>query len=209
MATKEQRDANAAYYLSRGRCYRCREHNPVEPGKTQCPECLKKALERSRAKLVQRREAGRCVCCGGPLADDGKRSCPKCRERAKRNRLKQRNKILWRYNDRKNEGKCVDCGVAWAEPGRVRCRKCIGRHVAKTKASEQRTGSKAKLVQQRRELGLCLDCGKPTENGYRLCQKHLESHRDSVRKYKIRKRLKQEAERERLALIKQNARNRP
>lgn len=210
MATKEQREANAAYYLSRGRCPRCKEHNPVEPGKKQCTECHEKDLERSRAKLVQRREAGRCVCCGGPLDDDdGKRSCIRCRERAKQSRKKRRNKILWRYNDRKDEGKCVVCGVAWAEPGHSSCRKCIDKHNDSARESEKRTGGKAKLVQQRLEAGLCISCGKPTEDGHKKCPKHLASQRDSNRKYKIRKRLKQEAERERLALIRRNVRYGP
>lgn len=75
---------------------------------------------------------------------------------------------------------CVDCGkVIRIAPNRIRCPNCQKRHEHEY----------AKIYQRKRreryaELGLCVWCGAPTENGATHCIKCLDKYNEKRRKKK-------------------------
>lgn len=63
---------------AQGRCIRCPQ--PAAPGKSRCPECLKKASRDTLARRILRVRQGLCHKCGQPLEHYPDR-CDACMEK--------------------------------------------------------------------------------------------------------------------------------
>lgn len=197
MYDSEQARKNREYYLSRGRCPRCGGKNPVEDGKARCRECGVKESERLRARKARWIAAGLCSRCGGPLDGDGKKTCIECREYAAQFQPQKAEAAKAVYDALKESGHCVRCKTRWAEAGRAYCGICLNEHKQWQKNYDPDGDKKRQQRRERVEAGLCIDCNAPTEDGKQRCQRCVEKRRDSTRKYKIRQRIKREADRAR------------
>lgn len=94
-------------------------------------------------------------------------------------------------------GVCIQCGKGWAEPGHVRCTDCMRKSQLYQKrhdpdGTKHKANAKARR-DQRRANGLCTNCGAPTDGKIKLCSRCAAKSRESNRMYKLRQRLKQEA----------------
>lgn len=100
-----------------------------------------------------------------------------------------------RYYWYKEHGICVVCGKTWAEPGRARCGKCSERMnmLKRIRDPDGRRNAEylAKLRQQRKDAGQCVDCGKTTGGGY--CPACAKKHRERMQKVRIIARIEREA----------------
>ena len=94
---------------------------------------------------------------------------------------------------------CVMCGRADAEPGRKHCKACL-QHERERNAlrRDQTIARRRELRKERSEAGLCLYCGKPATPGKQLCMTCRMRQNDSVRKYRIIKKIDREVEKARL-----------
>ena len=192
--------ANRIYYLNNGRCPYCGGKNPVEPGKRRCAICGEKSRERYRKRIARRKANGLCTGCGGPLDGDGFRTCKKCRDRPEKWRKLATEVAKRIYDERIASGHCVRCGVHWAEPGKTQCKECLIKHAIRQKAADPGWEKKKAKRQARIDAGLCIDCGRPAQDGKKRCQRCIEKRRDSTRKYKIKQRTKKEVEKARRGL---------
>ena len=189
MTVSEQQRANRLYYLGIGKCPRCGGANPVAPGRPLCVECqIKHDTEQTNRRNRWRAE-GRCTRCGGETDPDHVQ-CAKCREEMKgiRNRAAKK----WRDGLRE-EGRCTRCGIRFAEYGHSHCSICLKRHKESQFRYDPGGKKHAARRQARRDAGLCIDCGKPTD-GHSRCPRCIELQRDRTRKHKILKRMDREAE---------------
>ena len=195
MSTKESRKENRAYYLGRGLCPRCGGKNRVQEGRVLCIECQKKHDDEQINRRKLYKETGRCTRCGAER-DDWHKLCARCREYMSDLYRDNAGKSKKRRDDLREKGLCTRCGKTWAEPGRSWCKKCQTAHKGYTKGPEYRAKVNA-ARQARRDAGLCIDCGAPTEDGKQRCQRCIEMRRDSTRKYQIMRKIKREAEKAR------------
>lgn len=196
--------ANRDYYLNNGRCPRCAGKNPVEPGTHRCRECGLKESERYRLRKQYWIDTGKCSRCGVPLEDKRFKTCQKCRDYAAQFKPRKRDNNKSAYEKRKEAGKCVRCGKRYAEGGMVYCRECLDKHKRWQQNADPGWAKKYERRQKRIDAGLCIDCGRPTKDGRQRCDRCIEMRRESTRKYKITKKIRVEAERERLRLIAAN-----
>ena len=95
----------------------------------------------------------------------------------------------------REQGICIGCGQTWAEPGYVRCKACYKKARAREKRSDP-DGEKHKaflksLRDYRREHGLCIDCGAPTDGKHLRCKAHNDAQNEACRMYKLRKKIKE------------------
>lgn len=192
--------ANRAYYLNNDRCPRCGK-NPVEPGKRRCRECAIHESENRQKRRLYWIATGKCSRCGAPLEDKQYKTCQRCRDHAARFKNDQNKRV---YDARKEEGKCVKCGKKYAESGKVYCQDCLNRQKQWQRKSDPGNVKKYERRQELIDAGLCIDCRRPTTGGRQRCDRCIEMRRDSTRKYKITKRIRAEAEKERLRLIAAN-----
>ena len=196
--------ANREYYLNNGRCPRCAGKNPVEPGTHRCRECALKESERYYSRRQYWINTGKCSRCGTPLEDNKYRTCKKCRDHSAMFKQRKRKENRTAYERRMESGKCVRCGKQYAEAGMVYCRECLNKHKQWQRNSDPRWEKKYERRQKLIDAGLCIDCRRPTKDGRQRCDRCIEMRRDSTRKYKITKRIRAEAEKERLRLIAAN-----
>ena len=178
---------NRAYYLNRGRCPRCGGKNPVIDGRVLCFECQDKHDREQVERRKAWQEEGRCTRCGRER-DSEKVLCATCREYMRDIKHGGAQAAKDRRDWLREAGMCTRCGKTWAEPGRFWCKKCQAEHRRTTKGEEYRKKVNARR-QERKEAGLCIDCGAPS-NGQLRCQKCNEARMDSTRKYRIIKRLR-------------------
>lgn len=92
----------------------------------------------------------------------------------------------------KESGICIVCGQKYAEPGYIRCKDCKRKADARMKKFDP-DGSRHKnyvkaLRDERREKGLCIDCGAPNDGVHTRCKRCAEGRRDSCRIYHFRQR---------------------
>lgn len=186
----ERRKQNRLYYLGIGKCPRCGGKRPLANGRALCEVCKEAHDESLRETREKWRQEGLCISCGRERAP-GRMQCQKCLDGQKARRDgKQYTKK--RYENLLIAGMCSSCGKTWAEPGRVLCKRCQ----SKNKMRYAKNSRADKLKQKRQEriaAGLCPDCGKPVEGKYKRCQRCRDMQADRTRKYKIKKRLKEEA----------------
>ena len=185
--------ANYHYYLDRGRCPLCHGKRLVDPGYHSCAECREERNERSRQNERRKRAEGLCPRCGEPQTD-GHILCEKCRDYKKANNAREIERLRRIYTGRLEAGKCVRCGIAWAEPGRTACRKCMDKHNAVNKEYDPKWQKRTAKRQERIEAGLCIDCGRPAEEGKQRCQRCNWRRQESMRVYRIKKRIDREIE---------------
>ena len=111
--------------IEAGLCIRCGKRPPAEAG-TTCAPCHEKRQAAERRQYAERRAAGLCTRCGGPVHDGLSRCAPcaaiedaaKCPERknARSRRL---------YRERRAAGLCTACGAP--SQGDARCAPCAKR----------------------------------------------------------------------------------
>ena len=87
----------------------------------------------------------------------------------------------------------MKCGD-WAEPGRTMCKKCLDNHAGYVQSyGEAYRDRKRQRWQERIAARLCIDCGRPTDNGHTRCIRCRDMRMDSTRKYRINKRIEKQA----------------
>lgn len=197
MAASEQAKANRQYYLDRGLCPRCGGKNRVQEGRALCVECQRKHDEDQVSRRKLWREQGRCTRCGAER-DGNWIMCAKCRAYMSDLRRRNAEKAKRRRDELREAGKCTRCGETWAEPGRNWCKKCQKAHNERCKGAPYRM-KQYERRKERKDAGLCIDCGAPTIDGKARCKRCIEMRRDSSRKYKILQTIKKEAEKARRA----------
>ncbi len=108
-ATRERR-------VAQGLCARCGSPNPREA--TECADCAKKRVLRTRDLQEARREAWICLYCGSADVPAGLKTprCTDCRDRA---RAKERT----RKQQAKHNGLCIQCKQRKADTGCL-CKQC-------------------------------------------------------------------------------------
>ena len=108
--------------IEAGLCIRCGKQPPVEDG-TTCAPCRKKRQEAERRQYAERRAAGRCTRCGGPV-HDGLSRCAPCAIIDEAGRSPERKNALsrQRYAARRARGECTSCGAP--AQGASRCAPC-------------------------------------------------------------------------------------
>lgn len=188
---RNERDrANYAYYLRNGNCPRCSGMRKVEPGKSTCAVCARKVRESSQKRRDLWREEGRCHSCGRELTDDRFVTCELCRNvrGVRRSRAGKEKRLAW-----KAAGKCAECGERWAEAGKTMCKPCLKALNERLRRNDPDNAKKYAWRQKRIDAGLCIDCGRKTEDGKRRCNRCREMRRDSEIKYRIKKKLEREA----------------
>lgn len=136
-----------------GICVQCGQRDAFQ-GYVRCPECIEKVNE-SSAKCRDDKE---------------KRAKYNKHEREKRKQL---------YEERKNKHMCTICGKKLPEDYKystcVLCRK--------KRSEKRRTGRNyGEAFRERIEAGVCMYCGDEVVEGYRFCEKHLKTARDSMEK---------------------------
>jgi len=123
----ERKHADYLFYKKHGYCVNC-HHNPAEPGKTLCLECLmdKRARDRERVRsresldlhkayCARRREkaraAGLCIMCCKRSAAPGKSCCEHCLALSReRQRSKRAQAGLNQRSLMGKDGTCYFCG---------------------------------------------------------------------------------------------------
>ena len=184
--------ANYAYYLRNGNGPRCCGLRKVEPGKSTCAVCAEMVRESNRKRRAKWAAEGRCHSCGRELTDDRYVTCELCRNvRGKRRSqyMKERREA-W-----KAEGKCAQCGERWAEPGKTMCMQCLNELNERLKRNDPGNVKKYAWRQKRIDAGLCIDCGRKTQDGKKRCKRCREMRKDSEIKYRIKKKMEREAQR--------------
>lgn len=89
-----------------------------------------------------------------------------------------------RYQQQRiDAGLCGNCGTRRPKPGCTDCLTCLRR-----KALTQ-----IDLRAERRERGLCPECGRKRLAGRWGCLRCVTKHREAARKYRARKRQREEA----------------
>ena len=157
----------------------------------------KRDLERYHRRTAERRAAGLCLKCGKAPPAPHRTQCEPCAE-------KQRAGDLARYHRRTAEriaaGMCPKCGKAPPAPGRSQCEPCLAKDAAAGRARDarlraagmpRRDPEKARVADrarrerqaaERREAGLCPECGKaPPAPGRAVCEPCGEEQRAAAR----------------------------
>ena len=86
---------------------------------------------------------------------------------------------------------CVSCGKmdAYTMIGRIQCCECAQKTNESHRKGYYINGAneiKKELRTQRKEKGLCIECGEKAENGKSRCKKHLAMERNRQEKYRRR-----------------------
>lgn len=105
-----------------------------------------------------------------------------------------------RYHWYKSHGICANCGRTWAEPGKVLCAMCARKNAASQKKYDpdgsRTAAAHSALRAARKAAGLCIECGRPLDGQYTRCATCLARARERAQMYRLRKRIKREAEHE-------------
>ena len=92
------------------------------------------------------------------------------------------------YKARLKNGRCPQCGRK-RDNGTIYCEICIkkaDRRVRNGLSKKQNRRNMKRLYNNRRSLGLCPKCGKPTD-GHIYCEKHRQENNELVRQYQYRR----------------------
>ena len=118
---------------------------------------------------AERKAHGECILCGYPNPDKKHATCPKCRDRMKKEAERKR-------EERRANGLCIYCGKKPALPGKNEC------------------GCRSAYIKQKRERnmqnGLCTICGKRPVDGVRskkMCSDCLDRHAAYTKRWLIKK----------------------
>ena len=157
----------------------------------------KRDLERYHRRTAERRAKGLCLKCGKRPPEPHRSQCEPCAE-------KQRAGDLARYHRRTAEriaaGMCPKCGKAPPAPGRSQCEPCLAKDAASGRARDarlraagmpRRDPEKARIADrarrerqaaERREAGMCSECGKaPPAPESTVCESCGEERRATAR----------------------------
>ena len=105
----------------------------------------------------------------------------------------------------RDHGICPDCRKAYAEGGKVLCRKCAKHRLAVRYHNDPGGEKHKQYSRERRERlkaeGICIDCGRaPARDGGVRCVTCNKKRNESIQAYKLRKRIRNEAKKERAKL---------
>ncbi len=108
--------------IEAGLCIRCGARPPVEGG-TTCSPCREKRQQAERQLYAERRAAGCCTRCGGPV-HEGLSRCARCAAIEEAGRCPERKNARSRklYAARRARGECTSCGAP--AQGASRCSPC-------------------------------------------------------------------------------------
>ena len=108
--------------IEAGLCIRCGQRPPVEDG-TTCQPCRDRRQAAERRQYAERKAAGRCTRCGGPV-HDGLSRCAPCAAIEEAGRCPERKNKRSRklYAERRSRGLCTSCGAP--AQGASRCAPC-------------------------------------------------------------------------------------
>ena len=111
--------------IEAGLCIRCGRQQPAEGG-TTCTPCRAKRQQAEQRQYAERRAAGCCTRCGGPV-HDGLSRCGPCAiiDDAGRNPERKNGQSRRRYRIRRELGLCTSCGAP--SQGASRCVPCAER----------------------------------------------------------------------------------
>lgn len=150
------------------KCIRCKTGKPTQG--FLCDECRNKSAEKKREyqnewqrnRTLEKKVSGLCGTCGKP-AEDGFSNCRKCLD-----------KLKLKTAECRASGTCTSCKKMPASGGLTVCESC----------REIKDASQRKVRKQRRDSGLCTDCGSPTEDGHAYCLECLASRRERSKEWK-------------------------
>lgn len=136
---------------------------------------------------------GICPKCRKKKALDGFVHCEDCLEKIRINNIKYRDKQA-EYERRRRErrkvisaqrvvaGICTQCGKKPSWNGLQLCAECRRKILNRRKRKEYSGRAPGESFRKRMNAGLCMLCGDPQAEGYKLCEKHLEMQREKIRK---------------------------
>lgn len=147
---KADRKAQTSLLISLGICPICKK-NAIMGVERSCPECRarlgekamteenrQKAKERKRKRYDRLQEQGLCVMCGVEKADEGYKSCSKCRE--KRKRRTDRKEKPYTRNEWMSQCKCAICGKDELVPNKKVCYNCYAVRLKAIAKCHEKTG---------------------------------------------------------------------
>ncbi len=108
--------------IEAGLCIRCGKQQPVKGG-TTCAPCREKRQAAERRQYAERKAAGCCTRCGGPV-HDGLSRCARCAVIEDAGKCPERKNARSRklYAERRARGLCTSCGAP--SQGASRCTPC-------------------------------------------------------------------------------------
>ena len=97
------------------------------------------------------------------------------------------------YYDRKKAGVCTMCGKedAYTMIGKARCAECAERNNESHRKSQRHREWFRDRYRERKENGLCVDCGKPALEGHVRCAYHSGRRNKSTKEWLKRKQEKE------------------
>ena len=106
-------------------------------------------------------------------------------------RKQESKRVLERYYFYRDRGICPVCGRNDARIGHVYCEDCIKhrqeQELKRDPGHEKRKATERKQYEERVAAGLCADCGKPTRNGFKRCNKCLDNARWRTKIWSLKK----------------------
>lgn len=169
-----------------GICVSCHK-NKAEQGKVVCQECKEKRKAYNRQFEKETNEwyssKGICIVCHTENAQKGHKLCFRCladkREKNKPDRRCRNQYVKERYKRLKENGICVVCGKKEATAG-VRCLECNIKNIKSDKERRLKSGTIPRSLMGNGEY--CSTCGKPTENGNKLCERCYKNSLQNIKK---------------------------
>ena len=140
----------------------------------------------SKKTYYQRKEQGLCVYCGKEKEEDRQHlvSCKKCTDdKAKE---VQKNRITYR-----KLGLCASCGKYKVFRDEKNCPECRAKHNTLMEKEREKNGDKVReyhrksyqrVVEHRRENGLCTSCGGNRDDKYVMCSRCRAKNTEKCRK---------------------------
>ena len=184
---RERAGRQTAEFRAAGLCTRCGQA-PAAPEHTACESCAAKRREAERIRYAkaradgksyggrdpgakrrsaraasrkrqhERRSAGRCTRCGRRLPVEGGATCEPCGQ-------KRREAERELYNARRADGLCARCGGSTTGGGSM-CAPCTVME-AERGSPERKNAAARRRYAERRALGRCTDCNRPSQGAAR------------------------------------------
>lgn len=174
------------YYKDNEICVRCHKAK-AEQGKLFCKVCIEKRKQYQKQYDKEDYEyfksKGICTHCHSEKVRNGHSLCFRClaekNEKYKPDGRNRNEYVKERYKRNKENGICVMCGKKQATVG-VFCLECSIKHTRLEKQRRIEKGITPKILFGDGEH--CSWCGKPTQNGDKLCKRCYENSLQSIKK---------------------------
>ncbi len=188
--TRLERDQKRnAERKEKGLCVMCGKENDNKPV-TYCKSCAEKRREQKGTRKAYYEHNNRCNVCGGEKMI-GSKMCYRCwetnynakqRRRSKRtDEEKEAERIKNNAKNRERKRKALENGICYyclqnkAIEGRRECIECL----AKIRKESEQKVQERKVIREnlrayRLENHLCVKCGEPAKDGYKVCERHYQ-----------------------------------